>query len=81
VDVFVRKLRGKLQRHSPGWNYIHTHFGIGYRFEPELAAGEGEPDLAPAGGEGADEGSPESLSVDDDNRSSPVIDFESARRR
>ncbi len=35
VDVFVRKLRGKLQRHSPGWNYIHTHFGIGYRFEPE----------------------------------------------
>jgi DNA-binding response OmpR family regulator len=35
VDVFVRKLRGKLQRQSPGWHYIHTHFGIGYRFEPE----------------------------------------------
>ena len=35
VDVFVRKLRAKLQRNSPGWEYIHTHFGIGYRFDPE----------------------------------------------
>jgi DNA-binding response OmpR family regulator len=34
VDVFVRKLRSKLARHSPGWSYIHTHFGVGYRFEP-----------------------------------------------
>lgn len=33
VDVFIRKLRTKLQRLSPGWQYIHTHFGIGYRFE------------------------------------------------
>ena len=35
VDVFVRKLRQKLQARSPGWSYIHTHFGVGYRFEPE----------------------------------------------
>jgi len=35
VDVFVRKLRQKLDRASPGWRYIHTHFGIGYRFAPE----------------------------------------------
>src|SRR5215208_3473203 len=35
VDVFVRKLRSKLQRRSPGWDYIHTHFGIGYRFDPQ----------------------------------------------
>ena len=35
VDVFVRKLRQKLQRHSANWTYIHTHFGIGYRFDPE----------------------------------------------
>jgi DNA-binding response OmpR family regulator len=35
VDVFVRKLRQKLQRQSPRWRYIHTHFGIGYRFDPE----------------------------------------------
>jgi DNA-binding response OmpR family regulator len=37
VDVFVRKLRQKLERGSPGWTYIHTHFGVGYRFEPEPA--------------------------------------------
>ncbi len=32
VDVFVRKLRTKLARAAPGWDYIHTHFGVGYRF-------------------------------------------------
>ena len=40
VDVFVRKLRRKLEQASPRWNYIHTHFGVGYRFDPE-PAGEG----------------------------------------
>ena len=35
VDVFVRKLRSKIDRVSPDWEYIHTHFGIGYRFQPE----------------------------------------------
>ncbi|MGD0196922.1 MAG: response regulator transcription factor [Solirubrobacteraceae bacterium] len=35
VDVFVRKLRQKLERVSPEWRYIHTHFGIGYRFAAE----------------------------------------------
>ena len=41
VDVFVRKLRQKLRTGSPQWSYIHTHFGVGYRFtpEPEGAAG------------------------------------------
>jgi DNA-binding response OmpR family regulator len=34
VDVFVRKVRQKLEKASPGWIYIHTHFGLGYRFEP-----------------------------------------------
>jgi DNA-binding response OmpR family regulator len=60
VDVFVRKLRQKLERHSPGWKYIHTHFGIGYRFAAEApdgagasaapapaSAGEPAPDAAP----------------------------------
>ena len=41
VDVFVRKLRQKLEKASPGWRYIHTHFGVGYRFAPEPAVGEG----------------------------------------
>jgi len=35
VDVFVRKLRQKLEKTSPRWRYIHTHFGIGYRFAAE----------------------------------------------
>jgi DNA-binding response OmpR family regulator len=35
VDVFVRKLRQKLERASPDWRYIHTHFGVGYRFAAE----------------------------------------------
>ena len=38
VDVFVRKLRQKLRAISPAWSYIHTHFGVGYRFAPELEA-------------------------------------------
>ena len=40
VDVFVRKLRQKLRSSSPGWNYIHTHFGVGYRFAPDFDGGE-----------------------------------------
>jgi DNA-binding response OmpR family regulator len=43
VDVFIRKLRQKLERRSPGWSYIHTHFGVGYRFDPEPAAGTQTP--------------------------------------
>ncbi len=45
VDVFVRKLRRKLEMLSAGWEYIHTHFGVGYRFEPEgvLAGGDDKP--------------------------------------
>jgi DNA-binding response OmpR family regulator len=35
VDVFVRKLRRKLELASPGWVYLHTHFGVGYRFDPQ----------------------------------------------
>ena len=33
VDVFVRKVRHKLRAASPDWQYLHTHFGVGYRFE------------------------------------------------
>jgi DNA-binding response OmpR family regulator len=35
VDVFVRKVRLKLETASPDWSYIHTHFGVGYRFNAE----------------------------------------------
>jgi DNA-binding response OmpR family regulator len=48
VDVFVRKLRQKIETVSPGWTYIHTHFGIGYRFEPELRDGTSQATPAPS---------------------------------
>jgi DNA-binding response OmpR family regulator len=38
VDVYVHKLRSKLARAIPGCRFIHTHFGFGYRFEPEHPA-------------------------------------------
>jgi DNA-binding response OmpR family regulator len=41
VDVFVRKLRRKLDSAAPGWTYIHTHFGVGYRFSPERVTRSG----------------------------------------
>jgi DNA-binding response OmpR family regulator len=37
VDVYVHKLRGKLAAALPDWAFIHTHFGFGYRFQPELS--------------------------------------------
>jgi DNA-binding response OmpR family regulator len=57
VDVFIRKLRQKLEKLSPSWSYIHTHFGVGYRFDPEPLTGdtaiaspptEPQPDVEPA---------------------------------
>ncbi len=47
VDVFVRKVRNKLAAIAPGWSYIHTHFGIGYRFAPEALDESVEPTEAP----------------------------------
>src|SRR4051794_25279691 len=35
VDVYVHKLRIKLTDSLPEWSFIHTHFGFGYRFQPE----------------------------------------------
>src|SRR5437763_11989941 len=35
VDVYVRKLRVKLEEALPGWRFIHTHFGFGYRLAAE----------------------------------------------
>ena len=34
VDVFVRRLRGKIDRRSTRHDFIHTRRGVGYRFEP-----------------------------------------------
>jgi DNA-binding response OmpR family regulator len=38
VDVYVHKLRSKLDSAIPECRFIHTHFGFGYRFEPEHLA-------------------------------------------
>lgn len=54
VDVFVRKLRTKLEKLSPDWRYVHTHFGIGYRFAPEQLGRDTEP--APAATQSSAEG-------------------------
>ena len=35
VDVYVHKLRSKLEDALPHRQFIHTHFGFGYRFSPE----------------------------------------------
>ncbi|HTA15849.1 MAG TPA: response regulator transcription factor [Solirubrobacteraceae bacterium] len=44
IDTFVRKVRTKLEDVSPGWRYIHTHKGLGYRFvgEPVKRAGDNQ---------------------------------------
>ncbi|MDX6555713.1 MAG: hypothetical protein QOD86_1908 [Miltoncostaeaceae bacterium] len=39
VDVYVRRIRVKLGRALPRWVFIHTHFGLGYRFEALPAPG------------------------------------------
>lgn len=49
VDVFVRKVRRKLANASPDWSYIHTHFGIGYRFMPERRTAAPDGAAAPGG--------------------------------
>lgn len=35
VDVYVSKLRGKLEAAMPDRSFIHTHPGFGYRFQPQ----------------------------------------------
>jgi DNA-binding response OmpR family regulator len=41
VDVFVRKLRDKIDRHAPAHAFIHTRYGVGYKLsaEPKAKAG------------------------------------------
>jgi DNA-binding response OmpR family regulator len=69
VDVFVRKLRQKLEKASPRWRYIHTHFGIGYRFAAEsLDPQPAEAALAPSGGEDWGVGNERELARSQQNR-------------
>jgi DNA-binding response OmpR family regulator len=46
VDVYVSKLRGKLQAAVPDRRFIHTHPSFGYRFQPQSAQPTPAPGLA-----------------------------------
>jgi DNA-binding response OmpR family regulator len=37
IDVYVHKLRVKLETALPACVFIHTHVGFGYRFSPEAS--------------------------------------------
>jgi DNA-binding winged helix-turn-helix (wHTH) protein len=50
VDVYVSKLRGKLEAAMPDRRFIHTHPGFGYRFQPQPARGSvSRPSPSPGG--------------------------------
>jgi len=52
IDVYVSKLRGKLQTAVPDRSFIHTHPRFGYRFQPEPArTTPEEAQMQPAGTE------------------------------
>lgn len=55
VDVYVSKLRAKLEAAAPGRQFIHTHPGFGYRFQPQVApqAANGSPTEPDVGAERA----------------------------
>lgn len=44
VDVYVRKLRAKLAEALPEWQFIHTHYRLGYRFCPTLTTDVATPE-------------------------------------
>jgi len=46
IDVYVHKLRVKLETALPGYSFIHTHVGFGYRLDPELSHPFHTPDTA-----------------------------------
>jgi DNA-binding response OmpR family regulator len=39
IDVYIHKLRVKLEQAVPDTRFIHTHVGFGYRFSPEPSRG------------------------------------------
>ena len=47
VDVYVHKLRTKLETALPNRRFIHTHFGFGYRLSPELSHAFHNPETRP----------------------------------
>jgi DNA-binding winged helix-turn-helix (wHTH) protein len=56
VDVYVSKLRVKLETAMPDRRFIHTHPGFGYRFQPQPARETTARGAAPTDGAGVEEG-------------------------
>ena len=54
VDVYVSKLRGKLEAAMPDRRFIHTHPGFGYRFQPQTAGAVGSGSIVATGGDSSD---------------------------
>ncbi len=61
VDVYVSKLRNKLETAMPDRRFIHTHPGFGYRFQPQPSREAGAATGATVAFDGAD-GEPQGLS-------------------
>ena len=57
VDVFVRKLREKIDRRASTHEFVHTRYGVGYKLEAH-PKGEVEPPPAPQGPKPEGEASP-----------------------
>jgi DNA-binding response OmpR family regulator len=47
IDVYIHKLRVKLEDALPDWRFIHTHVGFGYRLSPERSRAFHIPATAP----------------------------------
>ncbi|HYM45089.1 MAG TPA: helix-turn-helix domain-containing protein [Solirubrobacteraceae bacterium] len=60
VDVYVSKLRGKLETALPDRRFIHTHPGFGYRFQPQPSHD------GAASGPGADADDEQTADIDPD---------------
>ena len=60
VDVYVSKLRAKLEHAVPNRRYIHTHPSFGYRFQSEPLAAPPEAAGAEHGAPAADPDAPRS---------------------
>jgi DNA-binding response OmpR family regulator len=53
VDVYVSKLRSKLERAMPDRRFIHTHPGFGYRFQAQPTRESATGRVRAAGGAGS----------------------------
>jgi DNA-binding response OmpR family regulator len=82
VDVFVHKLRRKLEQASPEWRYVHTHFGVGYRFAAEaIEVAHAPAELTSIEGAGEDGGRERSRERPGEARGVPARRREAARGR